>query len=166
MLVGLRHSSQARLSALAGGGQRDFRAAAYFADAEEQGNWILDQPVRLDVARRSGAWEGEGLKIHFVDDRLPETGLRRRILYTNGQRQFAPQAWQPFLRASQEAGCLYMEFFTTDRALDKVWAGFGAWPYPDAPVLMHGEPDLADQLFLHGWDRENWTYLAGGAGNG
>jgi hypothetical protein len=43
-----------------------------------------------------------------------------------------------------------------------VWASCGAWRYPDAPVLMRGQVDLRDKLLLHGCDRENWTYLAGG----
>jgi hypothetical protein len=163
-LIGWKQSTEARLRSF---GESDgLRPLAHFADAEKQGDWILDQPVRLDVIRRSSAWEEMGLTIVFVDDQLPESGLRRRILYTSGHRQFSPEAWKPFVRASREAGCLYLEGFTTQQALDNVWASFGAWRYPDAPVLVHGEPDVADQLFLHGWDRENWTYLAGGPDNG
>jgi hypothetical protein len=162
-LTSCKESAAARLGAVSGSGE--YRPAAQFADVDEQRAWILDQPVRLDVIRKSGMWETVGLKVFFVDDVLPEAGVRRRILYTAGHRQFSADAWQPFLRLCRHDGCLYMECFTTERALDRAWAGCGAWRYPDAPVLVHGELDVADKLFLHGWDRENWTYLAGGSEN-
>jgi hypothetical protein len=36
----------------------------------------------------------------------------------------------------------------------------GALRHHDPPVLFAGEPDVTGKLSLHGWDRENWTYLA------
>lgn len=142
------------------------RPVALFSNAEEQAEWILSQPVRPGISRRNGVWQTAGLKVIYVDDCFPSQDLRRRILMTAGPRQFSVEAWKQFIQESREAGCVYIESFTTRRSLDRVWAACGAWRYPEPPVLLYGEPDLTNKLFLHGWDRENWTYLAGGSSNG
>ena len=168
VLVGFQRTAQARVQAIwstkqngtNGGGRRH---VAHFVNAREQCRWILTQPIRPDVSRTSGLWQVDGLEVVYVDDWLSENGCRRRVLFTAGRRQFSADAWRLFIDESRKAGCMYIEFFTTSRRLDKVWGACGAWRYPDAPVLMRGRPDLADKFLLHGCDRENWTYLAGGA---
>ena len=168
VLLGFQRSAHAKIQAMLsssqigsnGGGRR---RVAHFVNAREQCRWILSQPIRPDVSRTGGSWHVDGLEIIFVDDWLSGSGCRRRILFTAGRRQFSVEAWKSFIEESRKVGCVYLESFTTSRRLDKVWATCGAWRYPDAPVLMRGRPDLVDRLLFHGCDRENWTYLAGGA---
>ena len=168
-MVGFQRTAQARVEAISlsnrtssnGGGRRH---VAHFVNAREQCRWVLTQPIRPSVSRTSGLWQVDGLEIVYVDDRFSAGGCRRRILFTAGRRQFSVDAWHSFIEESRKADCLYIEAFTTSRRLDKAWAACGGWRYPDAPVLVHGRPDLADRFLLHGCDRENWTYMAGGSG--
>ncbi len=171
LLFGVQRSAGVKLAALSAGRRSDgnghaLKPFAHFADVEDHTTWVSRQPVRPDASRRNGLWETIGLQVFFVDDLVPGSGLRRRIQFTKGHRQFSREAWRPFIRACRDAGCVYLECFTTNRLLDGVWASFGAWRHPEASVLVHGQIDLTDKLFLHGWDRENWTYLAGGSSNG
>ena len=167
VVLGFSRSVEARIQAIPfldqtgnnGGGRRH---VAHFANAREQCRWVLTQPVRPDVSRTHGSWRVDGLEIIYVDDWLSANGFRRRILFTAGPRQLSVDAWKLFIQDTRRTECLYIEYFTTSRRLDKVGAACGAWRCPDAPVLMHGQPDLTDKLLLHGCDRENWTYLAGG----
>ena len=136
------------------------RPAAHFNEAQEHCGWLLGQPVRGNVSRTGGTWRGQGLEVVYVDDWLSPSGFRRRILFTAGPDQFSPASWKAFFRETRDTDCLYIEQFTTHRRLDTVWAGCGAWRYPDPPVLLYSRPDLIDKLLLYGCDRENWTYLA------
>ena len=167
LVLGLERSAQARIQAMPvshrnGTNGGSHRRVAHFANAREQCRWILTQPVRPDAARTNGSWQADGLEIIYLDDRLSANGFRRRILFAAGRGQFSVDAWKSFIQETRKTDCVYLEHFTTSRRQDKVWAACGAWRYPDAPVLMHGRPDLADKLLLYGCDRENWTYLAGG----
>lgn len=166
VVLGLQRSAAARLQASSfgqnGTNGSSHRRVAHFANAREQCRWILMQPVRSDVSRSSGEWQADGLEVIYLDDWISGDGFRRRILLATGRRQFSAEAWKSFFSETRKTNCLYVEQFTTSRRLDKVWAACGAWRYPDAPVLMHGQPDLVNKLMLHGCDRENWTYLAGG----
>lgn len=121
-------------------------------------DWMCQQPVRPQIRRSYQSWEADGLRVVFCDDQLPSGETRRRILFTHGSAKDEPGQWRAFVTAARQAGCCYLELFTTDRALCAVWQSLGALPYPDAPVVCHGP--LPATLQLHGWDRENWTFLA------
>ncbi len=135
-------------------------AAATLVSTEEHRQWIFSQPVRPGISRHYGAWRNGSLEVLFFDDELPAIGRRRRILFTAGAGQSSLKFWNSFVHDSKEAGCTYLELFTTDVRLDAVWAALGACNQPEPPVLIHGEADSATPLILHGWDRENWTFLA------
>jgi len=167
VFVGRRQSAKARRDAESFLEKRDMGVsrdlpAARFANVEEHREWILSQPVGPRVARVPGAWKKAGLEVVFIDDQLPSIGLRRRILFTDGDERFSQGAWKSFVQDSRKAGCIYVELFTTDVQLDAVWAALGAHACPEAPVLIHGNRNSISRLALHGWDRENWTFLADG----
>jgi GT2 family glycosyltransferase len=167
VLVGLSHSAKARRDAKSFFEMKDRHVstdspAARFANVEDHREWVLSQPTKPQIARTAGTWTKGGLEVIFIDDQLPTTGLRRRILYTDGNQQFLPAAWKPFIQDSLEAGCIYVELFTTDVRLDMVWATLGARSCPEAPVLIYGKPNVTSRMVLHGWDRENWTFFADG----
>jgi hypothetical protein len=131
---------------------------ATFADAQEYGRHILAQPVSPLVRRNIATRSGDEAEIAFMDDRFPNGDLRRRVLYSSGRGRFSLPNWQRFCDASRDAGCVYLELFTTERGLDAVWASLGATPYPDAPILTRGKLPCSD-LVLHGWDLEQWTVV-------
>jgi GT2 family glycosyltransferase len=134
--------------------------AVRFANIEEHREWVLSQPAGPTVSRKVAIWARGGLEVVSIDDQVPSAGVRRRVLYTSGTQQYSHTAWKAFMRDAREAGCIYVEFFTTDPQLDTAWTLLGACPCADAPVLVHGEPSLTTNILLHGWDRENWTFLA------
>jgi GT2 family glycosyltransferase len=140
------------------GSNRDSLAAA-FVSSEGHRDWIFSQPVRPGISRHYGAWQSEGLEVLYFDDELPESG-RRRILFTSGPGQYSEKTWRRFAEESSKADCRYMELFTTDVALDAVWEALGAYSHAEPPVLVHVEVKLGMPIILHGWDRENWTFLA------
>ncbi len=137
-----------------------------FTRVEKHREWILSQPADPTVSRKVANWAGGGLEVVSIDDNVPSAGLRRRVLYTSGTKQYSQDAWKAFIRDARDAGCVYVELFTTDVQLDNTWALLGACPCPDAPVLVHGELSLTNNILLHGWDRENWTFLADRPGEG
>lgn len=133
------------------------KQARFYASHQFE-EWILTQPVSTKITRTKGAWHDNHLKIIFIDDQLSATEIRRRILFSEGENSYSLLHWRSFIKTAIKAGCLYLELFTTDESLDHTWARLGAVSYPDAPVLCYGS--IPDPLVLHGWDRENWTYLA------
>ena len=131
-----------------------------FSETEVFGRWIGAQPHRPDVAREFSHWTGIDLKVTYVDDTFPNAEKRRRVLFSEGQGSNNSSLWGEFAGDSLRSGCTYLELFTTDRDLDRSWAELGAWQYPDPPVLVAWGKMEPRPVLLHGWDRENWTYLA------
>jgi GT2 family glycosyltransferase len=171
VFAGLRQSGNARRYAHAFPKNADTNTisdapAARFTNVEKHREWILAQPAEPTVSRKIANWARGSLEVVSFDDQVPSAGLRRRVLYTSGTQQYSQDAWRAFLRDARETGCVYVELFTTDVQLDNTWALLGACPYPDARVLVRGEPSLTANILLHGWDRENWTFLADRSGEG
>ena len=165
VFAGLRQSDKARRYAHAFLKQSETSAIsdappAHVGGLEEHREWVLSQPAWPTVSRKVANWARGGLEVVSFDDQLPSAGLRRRVLYTSGTQQYSQDAWKAFIRDARETGCVYVELFTTDVQLDNTWALLGGRPCLDAPVLVHGELSLTTNILLHGWDRENWTFLA------
>jgi hypothetical protein len=133
---------------------------AHFAIAAEYGSWVAAQPIAGDVSRRSGSWREKLLEISYFDDQFPSGECRRRILFTSGEGEGDARLWKAFARHAFESGCHDIELFTTMPNMDRAWAELGARGYSESPVLTYGAGVSSSGLKLHGWDRENWTYLA------
>lgn len=132
----------------------------FFNRCEEYGDWIAAQPVAVGpVARRWGVWRKAGLELRFMDDRFPSGDTRRRILFSAGPSRTCSGAWDTFARASQRTGISHIEGFTTEPDLDRAWQALGARAVQEPPVLVSGLGEDVSPLALHGWDRENWTFL-------
>ena len=132
----------------------------FFTEADAHGDWILKQPVSPDVSRKPGVWVRPEFKVTYVDDHFPADQIRRRVLFTSGEDRASVERWAAFVEDARSANCSCVEIFTTEVELDHAWAALGAWRYPDVSVLFTGKPDVTGKMLLHGWDRENWTYLA------
>jgi GNAT superfamily N-acetyltransferase len=135
------------------------RNSAYFNHVDAYGDWILGQPIASGV-RKPGIWHGKKLKIAFVDDTLVSRLKRRLVLYTSGTDRFDYGEWKQFVCSTRAAECMILEMFTTEPDLDHLWARLAAIRIAEAPILVLGLPSSVVPITLHGWDRENWTYLA------
>ncbi len=133
---------------------------ARFADAPTYCDWVLAQPIATGAVRQPGRWVGDGLEVIYTDDRTPAGTCRRLVLFTAGDRRAHPLAWQQFVDHADAAGCMQVELFTTLRELDRAWQVLGAKPVIEAPVLARSLPSGAEEVELHGWDREDFTFLA------
>ena len=131
-----------------------------FDEPENFGKWISSQPVRPGVVRIFNAWETDNLIVHYVEDTFPNGECRRRVLFSKGKCNSELSAWRKFASVCRQGGCSYIELFTTCRKLGLAWARLGAWRYPDSPVLAAWGSMTPVPVLLHGWDRENWTFLA------
>lgn len=122
--------------------------------------WIAAQPVAAGFSRSVAAWPDQSGPIVYADDVL-RTGERRRLVL-HAQRSVVRDrdAWRGMARDAAMKGCAYLDCFTTDRSLDHTLARIGAWQLADSAVVVTGLPPEMNSVSLHGWDRENWTYLA------
>jgi hypothetical protein len=101
----------------------------------------------------------------YVEDAFAKGERRRRVLFSSGEGNEQTKSWRDFASDAVRCGCTYIEVFTSNQAVDQAWARLGACQYPDAPVLVAWKSVKPQPLLLHGWDRENWTYLAGQGAN-
>lgn len=123
-------------------------------------DWILGQPVSMDVWRESAIWKRSELEVVYFEDIFQSGQKRRRVVHASGKELYLLEAWRSFIKDARRANCSCVEIFTTDAAVDRIWGALGALRHADAPVLFLGTLDVRGQMLLHGWDRENWTYLA------
>lgn len=130
---------------------------SHYIRSDEYSSWIDAQPIKNTFVRNIGFWHGSSVSIKYIDDHLP-FGIRRRVLLTEGIEKNSITAWRSFIADAVQANCSYIELFTTERHLDRIWAKLGALSYPDAPLVVSSTHYL--DILLHGEDRENWTYLA------
>lgn len=133
---------------------------ASFGDTEEYGSWIMAQPVREGVRRLSGRWSEHGIEVLYIDDFFRDGLRRRRVMHTAGGRRGSTAAWDGFFGDARQHGCLYVELFTTEVEVDRVWQSHGAQLIDEPPVLVAGLSPNIKNVALHGWDRENWSVLA------
>jgi GNAT superfamily N-acetyltransferase len=153
-----KHQAQAHWQGLTAAQGKVVEDSVYLAAPAAYGRWIFQQPVRPPIRRAYETWEENGLQVAFCEDQLPSGETRRRILFHQGAASLDLAAWRVFVTSARQANCAYLELFTTSRALSALWQAMGALSYPDAPVMFKGP--LPPNLLLHGWDRENWTFLA------
>jgi GNAT superfamily N-acetyltransferase len=132
---------------------------AYFDAIEEHARWVREQPVAEHLARTAGTWTSEHLHVEFFDDEASGPG-RRLVLYSRGDASRGFLGWRAFLEASKRDGRCFVDAFTTDRTLDRTWRALGGIRKAEPAVLTWGLDHSHAELHLHGWDRENWTYLA------
>ena len=135
----------------------------HFSGAEGHGDWIMQQPVRVGVKRIWRWWKHKQLRVCYAQDTNAKGEVRRRILFSEGPGIHEAGTWRNFAADAAQNGCTYIELFTSDPALDLAMAKLGAWQYPDPAVLVHWKERNPQPVVLHGWDRENWTFLADSA---
>lgn len=133
-----------------------------FSKISDYQGWILSQPVPQHIERKIGCWQKEDLKILFADD-LMRTGLRGRfVLYSSGESIDSRILWRKFIEDTRDADCSFIDFFTTVEELDRIWLEMGGLKIAESPVVVKGLDPEINNVWLHGWDRENWINRAAG----
>ncbi len=118
--------------------------------------WSADQIIAGGAARISEKFVAGELIAHYALDTLRSGERRALILRTTVAG--SPAHWRALVARMRELGAIYIDGFTTDTALDAVWARLGAQIVPEPPVLVRGL--RAEIPRIHGGDRENFTFLA------
>ena len=131
-----------------------------FIENNSYRDWIYNQPISKTIAIREWKqWIKSDFCIFYAEDYLKSGEKRCLILYTSGNKVFSVTEWQKFFSFLHQSRIIYVDLFTTCRKLDEIWHSLRAKVIVESQVLVknlrHGViPDL------HGWDRENWTFLA------
>lgn len=136
----------------------DLTQMIYLSNVADYEAWVLAQPFPAEVDRHIGRWTEQDCTVIYANDRVKNTSERQRlVLHTSGAGVGSRAMWRAFVQHARAARCDFIDFFTTYPPLDRIWASLGAYPMPEAPILIRGLDDVPYDVLVHGWDRENWT---------
>jgi len=131
-----------------------------FIDDTAYQDWIYSQPCSSSMATREWKkWEDDDLRIFYTIDHLMTGERRSLVLHFDGSSIYSMRAWRKFIIFIHKIGVIYVDIFTTNPKIDQIWMSMGAKRIIESPVLVKNL-QAETQLDLHGWDRENWTFLA------
>lgn len=125
-----------------------------FASTPDEYEWMARQPTTKKITRKLCSLNQDNLRLIYYEDKY-ENYCRWIILkyQSTGKERYKS------IYGTIQKQCLSVEFFTTNKKVSQHLARLGGIKIEEPPIIVYGLDNSLEMNF-HGWDRENFSFVA------